>query len=180
MLILLTGGARSGKSALAVELAATSGGDVVFIATARRTGDGDMAARIDRHRDERPGHWRTLEAPLDLAGALVVCGPEGTVIIDCLSVWTANAMAGAAPEQVQREARETAALAAARPGLTIAVTNEVGMGVHPSTEIGRTYRDVLGRVNVSWSRASAHAYVIVAGRVLALADTDIVVDQIRG
>ncbi len=178
MLILLTGGARSGKSALAVELAAASGRDVVFIATARRT-DGDMAARIDRHRDERPGHWRTLEIPLDLAAALAASDPAGTVVIDCLSVWTANAMAAATSERVEREAHETAVLAASRPGVTIAVTNEVGMGVHPSTEIGRDYRDVLGRVNASWSRTSAHAFLIVAGRALALADTHVVIDLVR-
>lgn len=178
MLILLTGGARSGKSALAVELAAASGDDVVFIATARRT-DADMAARIDRHRDERPSHWRTLEVPLDLAPALAASDPAGTVIIDCLSLWTANAMAAAPPESVERQAHETAVLAASRPGLTIAVTNEVGMGVHPSTEIGRNYRDVLGRVNASWSRTSAHAYLIVAGRALPLADTQVVIDQVR-
>jgi adenosylcobinamide kinase/adenosylcobinamide-phosphate guanylyltransferase len=179
VLILLTGGARSGKSALAVELAAASGDDVVFIATASRT-DGDMAARIERHRDERPSHWRTLEVPLDLAAALAASDPAGTVLIDCLSLWTANAMAAAPPEEVEREAQEIAMLAAARPGLTIAVTNEVGMGVHPSTEIGRNYRDVLGRVNASWSRTSAHAYLIVASRAVSLADTDVVVDQVRG
>ena len=179
MLILLTGGARSGKSALAVDLAAAFTADVVFIATGRRT-DPDMAARIDRHRDERPGHWRTLEVPLDLAAALAASDPACTVVIDCLSLWTANAMASALREGVEREAHETAVLAASRPGLTIAVTNEVGMGVHPSTETGRIYRDVLGRVNASWSRTSAQAYLIIAGRALALADTDVVVDQVRG
>ena len=179
MLILLTGGARSGKSALAVELASASAADVVFIATARRT-NGDMAGRIDRHRDERPSHWRTLEVPLDLAAPLAGSDPTHTVVIDCLTLWTANAMAAAPPESVERQAHETAVLAASRPGLTIAVTNEVGMGVHPSTEIGRNYRDVLGRVNATWSRASAHAYLIVAGRALALADTDAVLDQVRG
>lgn len=179
MLILLIGGARSGKSALAVELAAASTADVVFIATARRT-DGDMAARIDRHRDERPDHWRTLEVPLDLPAALAASDLSDTVIIDCLSLWTANAMAAGPPEGVEQEAHEIAVLAASRPGLTIAVTNEVGMGVHPSTDTGRNYRDVLGRVNAAWSRTSAHAYLIVAGRALALADTDVVRDQVRG
>ena len=179
MLILLTGGARSGKSALAVKLAGAAGGDVVFVATARST-DGDMAARIDRHRRERPGHWRTLEVARDLAAAVAASDPAGTVVIDCLSVWTANAMATAAPEEVEREADATAVVAASRPGLTLVVTNEVGMGVHPSTELGRNYRDVLGRVNATWSRASEHAYLIVAGRALALAGTDELVDQIRG
>jgi adenosylcobinamide kinase/adenosylcobinamide-phosphate guanylyltransferase len=166
MLILLTGGARSGKSALAVQLAARAGDVVTFVATARAA-DANMEARIAAHRAGRPAAWRTVEAPVDLAAAIP---SAGTVVVDCLAVWTANAMDE--PLDVEREAAGAARLAAARDGITIVVTNEVGMGVHPATELGRAYRDVLGRVNAIWSRASDRAFLVVAGRALALPTTD--------
>jgi adenosylcobinamide kinase/adenosylcobinamide-phosphate guanylyltransferase len=166
MLILLTGGARSGKSALAVRLAERAGDAVTFVATARPS-DADMKARIAAHRADRPVAWRTVEAPVNVAAAIP---SAGTVVVDCLAVWTANAMDE--PLDVEREAAGTARLAGARDGLTIVVTNEVGMGVHPATELGRAYRDLLGRVNAVWSRASDHAFLVVAGRALALPPTD--------
>jgi adenosyl cobinamide kinase/adenosyl cobinamide phosphate guanylyltransferase len=163
-LVLLLGGARSGKSRLAVRLAAESGRPVVFVATGE-AGDDEMADRIARHRDERPVEWTTVEEPIDLAGA-IAAAPEGaTLVVDCLSLWVANVFE---TRDVEREAREAAALAVART--TIAVTNEVGLGVVPATPLGRAYRDVLGRVNAIWAEAADEAYLVVAGRVLRLSE----------
>lgn len=162
-LVVLIGGARSGKSQLAVAMAERRGGPVTFVATGQ-AGDTEMAERIARHRDERPPAWRTVEAPLDVAGAIAAVADDECVIVDCLSLWVANAMA--APDAV--DFGVAAARAAARPGLTLAVTNEVGMGVVPASALGREYRDVLGRVNAIWAAAADRTLLVVAGRTLAL------------
>jgi adenosyl cobinamide kinase/adenosyl cobinamide phosphate guanylyltransferase len=164
-LVFLTGGARSGKSRIAVELASGQGAPVVFLATAE-AGDEEMAERIEQHRAERPAAWRTVEEPLRLRE--VVEAANGCLVVDCLSLWVANALERLAPGQVEREAGLAAAAAAARPGLTVAVTNEVGMGVVPASPLGRVYRDVLGRVNALWSDAAESAYLVVAGRAIPL------------
>jgi adenosylcobinamide kinase / adenosylcobinamide-phosphate guanylyltransferase len=156
-LTLLIGGARSGKSSLALRLAE---GEVVFIATGE-AGDAEMAERIDAHRAERPPSWRTVEAPIDLTGALRDAPPDACVIVDCLTLWVANTMDEA-------RAREAAALAVARPGQTIAVTNEVGLGIVPANELARSYRDLLGRVNTIWAEAADRVLLVVAGRTLEL------------
>jgi adenosylcobinamide kinase / adenosylcobinamide-phosphate guanylyltransferase len=170
-LVLLLGGARSGKSALAVEIARHSCRDVVFVATAE-AGDDEMRARIGRHRAERPSGWRTIEAPIDLDAALAAAAPDACLILDCLSLWLANLLeAGQAGGEIEALVEATASTAGARPGLTIAVSNEVGLGVVPATPLGRRYRDLMGRVNAIWAGAADEALLVVAGRVLPLAQT---------
>ena len=167
-LTLLLGGARSGKSALAVRLASTSGRPVVVVATAEAR-DEEMAERIRRHREERPVDWSTIEEPLDLHEAIGGLHDDAFVILDCLSLWVANLFeAGWTDEAVEAEGAAAATLAAARQGQTYAVSNEVGMGVVPATPLGRRYRDVLGRVNASWAAAADRAVLVVAGRVVEL------------
>lgn len=174
MLILILGGARSGKSTRALRLAQQSeplATGVRMIATAPHIeGDEDLTARIAAHRAERPVHWMTVEEPHDLAGALATAGAD-TVIIDCLTLWVNNLLwRGDTPEQVIRAATATAAAAAQRPGLTVVVSNEVGLGVHPASPEGREFRDLLGRVNTIWAAAADHSTLLVAGRALALTD----------
>jgi adenosyl cobinamide kinase/adenosyl cobinamide phosphate guanylyltransferase len=164
-LVFLTGGARSGKSRLAVELASRQTEPVVFLATGE-AGDEEMTARIERHRRERPDGWRTVEEPLRLREA--VESARGCLIVDCLSLWAANALEAFGAEEAEKQAALAAGAAAARAGLTLAVTNEVGMGVVPPTPLGRAYRDVLGRVNAVWADAAEDAYLVVAGRALRL------------
>ena len=169
-LVLLLGGARSGKSRLALELATASDADVTFLATAEAL-DEEMAERIAAHRTERPNGWATLEEPLELERALSQVAAGATCIVDCLSLWVSNLLLrGDSAAKVEAAARATAARAAARPGLTIAVTNEVGLGVVPTTPLGRSYRDLLGVVNRTWADASHHAALVVAGRLLPLED----------
>jgi adenosylcobinamide kinase/adenosylcobinamide-phosphate guanylyltransferase len=153
-LVVYVGGARSGKSTLAVERARTHGAPVTFIATGE-AGDDEMAERIERHKAERPAGWTTIEEPVDVQGALASVSDTDTVVIDCLSLWVANGGDGAVP--------------APRIGLTIAVTNEVGLGIVPVNALARAYRDDLGRVNAAWVAASNEAYFVVAGRALRLA-----------
>jgi adenosylcobinamide kinase/adenosylcobinamide-phosphate guanylyltransferase len=164
-LVVLLGGARSGKSALAVRLA---GKTATFIATAT-PGDAEMEERIRQHRAERPAAWTTIEEPIDLAAALASVGPGQAVVVDCLSLWVSNLMdAGRSDSAIEDEARAVAAAAAARDGLTVAVSNEVGLGIVPVTPAGRRYRDVLGRVNSCWALAADRALLVVAGRTLEL------------
>jgi adenosylcobinamide kinase/adenosylcobinamide-phosphate guanylyltransferase len=167
-LLLLLGGARSGKSALAVRLAAESGGDVVFVATGEGRDD-EMAERIARHRAERSPAWRTVEEPLELGAALAEAPPEACVVVDCLSLWVANLLERGDLD-VEEQAAAAADLAAARRARTIAVSNEVGLGIVPSTPLGRRYRDVLGRVNALWAEAAAESLLVVAGKALRLDD----------
>jgi adenosylcobinamide kinase / adenosylcobinamide-phosphate guanylyltransferase len=171
--VLLTGGARSGKSALAIALAGRSGADVFFLATGQ-PGDDEMAARIARHRAERPPDWTTIEEPLRLLEAIGSVDPRACLIVDCLSLWVANLLATSG--QVDRAAAAAADAAAARPGTTIVVTNEVGLGVVPATPLGREYRDVLGRVNAIWAERASAAYLVVAGRLLPLLPASEVLD----
>ena len=167
---LLLGGARSGKSALAVDMGerrAGAGQQVVVIATAT-TSDDDMADRIAAHRKHRPD-WPTIEESVDLAAALRSTPADAFVIVDCLTLWVANLMwRGDADEAIEALAAESAQIAA---GLdTVVVSNEVGLGVHPPSELGRRYRDLLGRVNARWAATADRSLLLVAGRALPLTD----------
>ena len=157
-LVVYVGGARSGKSRLAVERARGAGAPVVFVATGE-AGDDEMADRIARHRAERPAGWQTVEEPLELARALRDAPHGATVLVDCLSLWVANGGRG----------DDALRAATARAALTIAVTNEVGMGIVPDNALARAYRDDLGRINAAWAAAADEAYFVVAGRTLRLA-----------
>jgi adenosyl cobinamide kinase/adenosyl cobinamide phosphate guanylyltransferase len=165
-LTFLLGGARSGKSALALRLAARHD-EVVFVATGEARDD-EMTARIERHRAERPAHWRTVEEPLRLRAAIEAAPPDACLVVDCLSLWVANLLEAGEPVD-----DGVAGVATSRPGPTIAVSNEVGMGLVPTTPLGREYRDVLGRVNATWAAAADRAYLVVAGRALPLEDPDV-------
>jgi adenosylcobinamide kinase/adenosylcobinamide-phosphate guanylyltransferase len=169
---LITGGVRSGKSSAAVALARRWGDGVTFIATAEPL-DEDMARRIERHRRDRPSSWEVIESPLHLGDAVDLAPRAHCLVIDCLTLWTSNAMAaGITDEQIVERARGCAELAAARRSPVIVVTNEVGSGIVPSSDLARRYRDVLGLVNTAWSRAADAAYLAVAGRLLQLMRTD--------
>jgi adenosyl cobinamide kinase/adenosyl cobinamide phosphate guanylyltransferase len=161
-LVLYLGGARSGKSRLALERARAAGAPVTFIATGEPRDD-EMAERIERHRHERPGNWQTIEEPLDLGGALASVPAGAAAIVDCLSLWVANALEAG----VELDGAALG-LAAARAELTIAVTNEVGMGIVPDNALARSFRDELGRVNAAWAAAADETYLVVAGRAVTL------------
>ena len=165
---LLLGGARSGKSALAVEIGARAAGEVVFLATAERLDD-DMSARIERHRRERPA-WPTVEEPLEIAAALRTRIDDGSlVIVDCLTVWLGTVM-HLDPGSEDRRAADLVDALRERSGAAVVISNEVGMGVHPETELGRSYRDALGRANQMVAAAAGTTLLLVAGQALRLHD----------
>jgi adenosyl cobinamide kinase/adenosyl cobinamide phosphate guanylyltransferase len=170
-LVLLIGGARSGKSELALRLAREQTAPVVFLATGE-AGDDEMRARIDQHRRERPPTWQTIEEPLQLSEALETIDEKSCVVVDCLTLWAANALERLGAADAETYAGAAAAAAATRSGLTIAVSNEVGLGLVPDNPLGRSYRDLLGRVNTLWADAAERTYLLVAGRALPLMRTD--------
>ena len=190
---LVTGGARSGKSAFAearaAALASRGAGTVVtYLATAVAV-DAEMEDRIARHRGRRPAAWRSVEAPIDLGETLSeACAASGVVLVDCVAVWTANRLLvlgdpeaadgpPAARWWLEVEALEASLVAELEPALdavragsadAIVVTNEVGLGLVPPTPIGRAYRDLLGRLNQLLARRADSVHLVVAGLVLDL------------
>lgn len=164
----LLGGARSGKSSLAVRLATAVGAPVVVVATADGRDD-EMAKRIRAHRASRPAAWETVEAPLGLLETIRGIHDDACVILDCLTLWVSNALeAGASEDEIDGEAREIASVLARRSGPSVIVSNEVGLGIVPANELARTYRDVLGRVNASFAEQASRSYFVLAGRGLPL------------
>jgi adenosylcobinamide kinase/adenosylcobinamide-phosphate guanylyltransferase len=166
-LTFVTGGARSGKSSYALQLAEAAGTRVALIATAEAR-DAEMRQRIAKHRAERPATWRTVEEPIALAAALTGLAADEFAIVDCLSLWVSNLIEGTDAAAIEALATEAAALAAGHAGGCVAVTNEVGMGIVPLNPLARAYRDVLGRVNAIWAEAAEDAVLAVSGRVLRL------------
>ena len=167
-LTVLLGGARAGKTTFAERLASTWGGEVTYIATCPRIeGDAELADRIERHRAERPASWTTVEEEIDLTRSIT--GSTGLIVIDCLTTWVGNLLHRGHDEAAVLGASDLAIDAVLGRGEpTVAVSNEVGSGVVPATELGRAYRDALGRVNQRWVAVSDRTLLIVAGRALRL------------
>jgi adenosylcobinamide kinase/adenosylcobinamide-phosphate guanylyltransferase len=163
---LILGGARSGKSALAVQLARSSGLAVTFVATAT-AGDGEMAERIARHRAARPPSWRVVEVPIALAAALrAECAPDRIVVVDCLTLWLSNLMLAEAPLAPERAALLDAL--PALPGRVMLVANEVGLGIVPENALARRFRDEQGALNQAVASRCERVTLVAAGVALVL------------
>jgi adenosylcobinamide kinase/adenosylcobinamide-phosphate guanylyltransferase len=166
--ILVGGGVRSGKSAFAVSLARRLGERRAFVATAQGVDD-DMRDRIAHHRRERGNGFTTIEEPIELVTALRRLSDVDVVVIDCLTVWIANLLVqGVGESVIATRIDELAAWLASPPFHIIMVTNEVGMGVHPETELGRTFRDVVGRAHQRLARVADEIYFAALGIILRL------------
>ena len=176
-LILVLGGARSGKSAYAQELAQQLGQHrVLFVATAE-AGDEEMARRIAAHRQSRPAAWRTLEAPRDVGEAMQRCLGNATVaLVDCMTLLVSNVLfaLGESPDPpqaeraVQEEVRALLQVCRASAATSIIVSNEVGLGLVPGTPLGRLYRDLLGQTNQALALHAQEVYFMVAGLAVEL------------
>jgi adenosylcobinamide kinase/adenosylcobinamide-phosphate guanylyltransferase len=178
-LVLLTGGARSGKSRLAVRLASGWGGPVAVIATGEARDD-EMAKRIRRHRAERPPGWVTVEEPIDLERVLARVPDGACLIVDCLTLWVANLMEREFSDvEIEELTRKAASMVATRAAPAVAVTNEVGSGIVPANALARRYVDVLGRANLAWAEEADRVLLVVSGRVLRLSDAEDFVGELR-
>lgn len=171
MLILVLGGASSGKSAAAERLVAVLSPSVTYVATlVPDPEDRDLQQRIDAHQHRRPSRWTTVNAAADLAEQL--CGIPGTVLIDGLGAWVARH---------EPDDARLGALAAAMRGRrhhTVVVSDEVGLSVHPATEDGRRFQNAIGRANQLIADVADQTVVVIAGRVLTTTPLDIA--QITG
>jgi len=162
--ILITGGARSGKSQFAQKLAVEAGGKVLFIATAEAK-DEDMRLRIEAHRESRPGGWKTLEAPLGISEIIGQnIGEAEIVVIDCITMLVANILLqGQGEEPVFKEIEALTGQMDELEATFVLVSNEVGLGLVPDNELGRRYRDCLGRANQILAQHADEVYLMVAG-----------------
>ena len=170
---LILGGVRSGKSRLALRLAAAMprGSRGAFLATAQAL-DGDMEARIARHRAERPAGWATLEEPYDVVAACESLeGRVDVVVLDCVTLWVANLLLrGDVETSILAAADALAGYFAERRFSLIIVSNEVGAGLHPPTEVGLQFRDALGGVNQRIAAAADRVRYMVAGLPMVIKD----------
>ena len=173
--ILIIGGARSGKSKFAQELAEKLRQPVLFVATAE-PGDDEMRQRITRHQQERPATWQTLEVTTNLGSHIAPrIGPAQTVIIDCITLLINNILGQRgelADEGINADLIEKAVMAEVNelvdcihrvPADFIIVTNEVGLGLVPASNISRLYRDLLGRANQILAQHADEVYLMAAG-----------------
>jgi adenosylcobinamide kinase / adenosylcobinamide-phosphate guanylyltransferase len=161
---LLVGGAASGKSRTAAALAAERGGPVTVIVTAEAL-DEEMAARIERHRRDRPSAWTVVEEPLELTASVEAA--TGVLILDCLTLWVSNLLGrDVSDDEIGVRAEVAAKACAARAEPTIVISNEVGSGIVPMHAVARRYRDLLGRVNATFADRAATVALMVAGRAV--------------
>jgi len=167
---LVTGGARSGKSRFAEQLAEGFAGPRGYLATGQ-AGDGEMAERIARHVSRRGPQWQTIEEPIEVAEALRrVDGSVSVVLLDCVTLWLSNLMfscPGGAAEALERVRRFTGEFGSWQTPL-IVVSNEVGMGIVPEHPLSRAFRDLAGEANELIAAAADEVYVTFSGLPLRL------------
>ena len=173
---LITGGARSGKSRLAQELARKSGGPVLFVATAE-AGDDEMKQRIEAHRKGRPPGWVTLEVTTHISSQITRnISQARTVIIDCITLLINNVFqqhdekidASLLEKAVTAEIKELLDVIDRSDANYIIVTNEVGLGIIPADRVSRVYRDLLGKANQMLAEHADEVYLMVAGIPVAV------------
>ena len=168
-LVLVLGGARSGKSAYAERLVTESGLERLYLATAEGRDD-EMAERIAYHQARRGEGWRTLEETDGIEKVLVESAREGRgILVDCLTLWLSNVMLSGA--DVESRCQSLCRTAKALPGLVVFVSNEVGLGLVPDTPLGRKFRDAQGRLNQAVAEAANRVVLVAAGLPLTLKGT---------
>lgn len=164
-IVLVTGGARSGKSRVAEAAALRRGARAIYIATAE-TGDAEMRARIAAHRTRRGPEWRTLEVPLALAEALRESEGEAPRLVDCLTLWLSNLMLAGRDWQAEAARLEEALMRAQAP--VVMVTNEVGAGIVPDNALARDFRDAAGLLNQRIAALANEVHLVACGLPLRL------------
>ena len=168
MIIFVTGGARSGKSDFAQDMAEKRAGKRLFLATAQAF-DEEMKKRIQKHQEKRGERWETLEEPILLGNALrSSAGSYNTILVDCLTLWMSNLiMEFPDDDEKIREIRDdffrNMEGMEGMEGMIIVVSNEVGAGIVPDNKLARDYRDQLGFLNQAVARRADEAYLLCAG-----------------
>lgn len=169
-LILITGGARSGKSRFAQTLAEHLEGHKVFIATAQPL-DEEMSTRIEKHKRERPAGWDTIEESARLAQAVKKCsGNYQVVLIDCLTMWISHLLTQRtlSESEIVNEVQSLITSCKTVQGTVVIVSNEVGWGIVPANKVSRIFRDIVGRANQDIASHADKVYLVVSGIPLKL------------
>jgi adenosylcobinamide kinase/adenosylcobinamide-phosphate guanylyltransferase len=172
--IFITGGARSGKSTFAEQLALQSGSKLCYVATAQSL-DVEMDERISRHQQRRGDNWSTVEAPLDLSRALADNdGRYDAILVDCLTLWLTNLLlldevpGKESEERIMAEVQNLAVNLSSTQTPVVIVSNEVGMGIVPENRLARIFRDIAGQANQMVAAAADEAWLVVSGIPLKL------------
>ncbi len=158
--VLVGGGARSGKSRYALQLARRHGPRLVFLATAEPL-DREMEARIAQHRADRPTEFTTVEEPLKIADVIRKQDADA-IVVDCLTLWLSNVMLSFGRD-VDGDIDSVVDAARSSPATVILVTNEVGCGIIPETTLGRDFRDRTGILNQRVAAIADEVYWMVFG-----------------
>lgn len=163
-IIFIVGGARSGKSSHAMRIAKESGKRVAFVATCEPKDD-DLKKRVALHKRSRPGSWKTFEEPEKVARLVTKIGRKfDVVLIDCLTLLTSNLfLKGSGERSIRAETSSILAAIKKNGSRAIIVSNEVGLGIHPETKLGRDFRDIAGRVNQLVAKGSDQVIFMVSG-----------------
>lgn len=181
---LITGGARSGKSTFAEQLAAHPGRPVIYIATAQVLDD-EMALRVEKHKQQRPSNWQLIEEPFNIPTVLErIRNEDAIVLLDCVTIWLSNLMLKTlsstpesvfpdtltpeAEEEILVQVQKAATLAQKIAPKVIMVTNEVGQGIVPDNPMARSYRDLAGRSNQLLAHQADKVFWVVAGYPLEI------------
>lgn len=167
--ILLTGGARSGKSSFAEKMAGEYGTSLGYLATAQQY-DGEMEERVKRHQERRGSEWTTVEEPVHLSQTLARCdGQFQVILVDCLTLWLSNLLftyeesGENVEERIQEDLRHLKKTLQTMVTPVILVTNEVGMGIVPDNRLARLFRDIAGTANQSLAAVADEVYVVISG-----------------
>ncbi|WP_421849882.1 bifunctional adenosylcobinamide kinase/adenosylcobinamide-phosphate guanylyltransferase [Novosphingobium sp.] len=159
--VLVLGGARSGKSSFAEQLGDALAGQHIYLATAQALDD-EMTSRIARHRADRASHWHTVECPLELEESIREHdGKDAVLLVDCLTIWLSNLMLGDHDVAAARD--RLAKLVADIQGVLLLVSNEVGQGIVPDNALARQFRDEAGWLNQAMARAADEVWFVTAG-----------------
>jgi adenosylcobinamide kinase/adenosylcobinamide-phosphate guanylyltransferase len=159
--VFITGGARGGKSSLALSLAEQHGSRRACVATMEPLDD-ELKERVQRHKGERGDAWETFEEPVDVVSALGrISGKFDAVVIDCLTLWLSNVML--AGRDVEEEMEDLLSSLRETRGTVYVVSNEIGMGIVPGNRTAREFRDLAGRLNQRVASEAAEAYLSVSG-----------------
>lgn len=172
-LIFILGGARSGKSAYALELAESIAGERLYIATAEAL-DKEMAERIKKHKKERGNNWTTIEEPIHVADVIRDNKKHDVILLDCITIWLSNLMSRKSgvrsqkSEVIYKNINHLASACRNSKANIIVVSNEVGLGIVPDNPLARQFRDIAGYANQKIAAAADEVYFVVSGMAMKM------------
>ena len=166
-IVLVLGGARSGKSAYALKLAEMMFRNPLYVATAE-AGDREMADRISSHKQSRGPHWQCVEEPLDIASVIAAPPRCDGILVDCITLWVTNVLLKEKEKAFEKRRKEVIAALRRTRRPVIIVSNEVGLGIVPESRLGRKFRDLAGWFNQDLAAVADTVVFVVSGLPMIL------------